>query len=112
METLLEEIALHLSSMASDSDVSSGIEQALFDVVVALEKMKSLDGVDIVKAIKGLKLSVTVNPTPVTVSVQPTPVEIIMPPVQKAEAFKPLRFQINRNTFDGRTESIDVFEVK
>ena len=104
IEALLEEIALHLSSLAGEAAVASSIEQALSDVVLGLEAMKPGDTAAIAEAIKGLALTVNVNPTPVQVNVAPAPVTLAGSP------FKPLRLKVNRSTANGLIETIDITE--
>ena len=108
IEALLEEIALHLSSLAGEAEVAGTIEQALSDMAMALEGMKPGDTSALVDAIKGLKLSVSVSPTPVQVNVQPAPVHI-----QAAEPipFAPLTLRVNRNTTNGLIDTVDIIQA-
>jgi hypothetical protein len=107
IEALLEEIALHLSSLAGNAEAVTSIEQALSDVVLGLEAIKPGDTSAIVAAIKGLQLTVNVSPTPVQVHVAPAPVHLA---AAEIGPFVPLRLKIVRNTANGLLDFVDVFE--
>lgn len=107
IEELLEEIALHLSSLAGEAEVAKDIEQALADVVLGLEALKPSDTSALVDAIKGLKLTVNVSPTPVQVNVAPAAVHMA---AAELAPFAPLTLRINRNTTNGLIDTVDVFE--
>jgi len=104
IESLLEEIALHLSGLAGESEA---IEQALSDVVLGLEAIKPGDTTAIVEAIKGLALTVNVSPTPVQVNVSPAPVHIA---AAEHVPFAPLTLRINRFATNGLIDTVDIFE--
>lgn len=105
---LLEEVALHLSSLAEDAEVLKTIEQTLSDVVLSLEALKPMDPASIVAAIKSLRLTVNVEPTPVHVHVAPA--GVTFPPAPAPQPFRPLRMRVTDWGADGRIEEVEIFE--
>lgn len=108
IQPLLEEVALHLSSLAGDADVLKTIESTLADLVKALESMKSMDPAAIVAAIKSLRMTVHVEPTPVHVHVAPADVKF--PPAPTPQPFRPLRMRVTDWGPDGRIEEVEITE--
>jgi predicted transcriptional regulator len=110
LASLSESLKGHIdkAEATSNEKVMAGIEQALADLVGAVEKLsEGDDDKGLADAIKGLKLSVTVSPTPVQVNVSPTPVEIKIP---EAKGFRPLTLRVNRANLTNLIESVDVIE--
>lgn len=105
---LLEEVALHLSSLAEDAEVLKTIEQTLSDVVLSLEALKPMDPSAIVAAIKGLRLTVNVEPTPVHVHVAPATVKF--PPAPAPRPFPTLKMKVTAWGPDGRIEDVEIYE--
>lgn len=110
LANLAESLKGHIdkAEATSNEKMMAGIEQALADLVSAVEKLAD-GGADksLADAVKGLKLSVTVSPTPVQVNVSPTPVEIKLP---EAEGFRPLTLRVNRSPNTNLIDTVDVFE--